>query len=196
MIRFFDLFLSIIAVTLTLPVSLAIILVNFFVTKGRPFYTQDRVGRNGVLFCLIKFRTMYQDSDLNGLITIGYHDSRVTRFGCFLRKYKLDEIPQFCNVILGDMSLVGPRPEVLEYVKYYSSEQMKILKVKPGITDYASIEFYNENEILAAAINPEKIYVEDIMPKKIELNQKFIYDNSIKNYFSILFKTIWRIFIS
>jgi lipopolysaccharide/colanic/teichoic acid biosynthesis glycosyltransferase len=196
MIRFFDLFLSIIVLTLSLPVSLAIIIVNLFVTKGRPFYTQNRVGRNGVLFCLIKFRTMYSDSDSKGLITIGNHDSRVTGFGCFLRKYKLDEIPQFCNVILGDMSLVGPRPEVLEYVNLYSSEQMKILNVRPGITDYASIEFYDENEILASVVDPKKIYIEDIMPKKIELNQKFITDNSLKNYFLILFKTIRRIFIS
>jgi len=190
MIRFFDLFLSITALILSLPFSLAITLVNLFVTEGRPFYTQKRVGRNGKLFSLIKFRTMYPDSDLRELITIGNKDSRVTNFGYFLRKYKLDEIPQLWNVIIGEMSLVGPRPEVFEYVRLYTEEQKKILLVRPGITDYASLEYINESEILVKSKDPGKTYMEEIMPRKIELNKKFISNPSLSNYFRILFLTV------
>jgi lipopolysaccharide/colanic/teichoic acid biosynthesis glycosyltransferase len=190
MIRFFDLFLSLIAIVLSLPVSLAIILVNFFETGGRPFFTQKRVGRYGVLFSLIKFRTMYPDSDSKGPITIGNKDTRVTRFGYFLRKFKLDEIPQLWNVIKGEMSLVGPRPELLEYVLLYTDEQKEVLTVMPGITDYASLEYINESEILYKSSDPHKAYLEEIMPRKIELNKKFISNPSLSNYFRILILTL------
>jgi lipopolysaccharide/colanic/teichoic acid biosynthesis glycosyltransferase len=196
MIRFLDLIISITVTILLLPFSILILLVNSFVTHGQPLFIQKRVGKNGVLFNLIKFRTMTGKDSSDMQITIGKRDKRITSFGLILRKFKLDEIPQLLNVIVGDMSLVGPRPEVMKYVCQYSEEEKEVLRVKPGITDYASIVYYNESEILGTANNAEKMYIEEIIPKKIELNRRFIMDPSVKQYFSILNLTLRRIFFN
>ena len=159
-------------------------------SKGPVIYRQSRVGKGGEPFWLLKFRTMHTGSDKKGLLTIGGKDSRVTRVGYFLRKYKLDELPQLWNVVKGDMSLVGPRPEVKKYVDLYNEEQRKVLTVRPGITDLASIIYRNENELLAKSSDPEAYYVNVIMPEKIRLNNKFISNRNVKDYLAILFKTV------
>src|SRR5690606_28246338 len=130
----------------------------------------------------------------SSLITIG-KDSRITQVGNFIRRYKIDELPQLFNVIKGDMSIVGPRPEVRKYVNLYNAEQSRVLKVRPGISDYASIEFVNENEILGNAINPEETYIEQVMPQKLVLNMKYIENQTLSEYFKIIFLTIKRIII-
>jgi lipopolysaccharide/colanic/teichoic acid biosynthesis glycosyltransferase len=137
---------------------------------------------------------MYPDSEKHGQITVGAHDDRITRSGKFLRKYKVDELPQLINVLSGEMSLVGPRPEVRKYVDLYSEEQKKVLSVKPGITDLASIEYADESELLSRSPDPLKTYVEEIMPAKIRLNMRFIEDASLKNYFRIILLTIGKLF--
>jgi len=193
MIRFFDVLLSFIGIIILLPFYVIITLINALETNGKPFFIQRRVGRSEILFNLIKFRTMYANLDKKHLITIGNRDERITRFGYFLRRYKLDEIPQLFNVIKGEMSLVGPRPEVLKYVNMYTVEQKEILKIRPGITDYASIKYFDENEILSSSLDAEKTYIEELLPRKIELNQKFISDPSLRQYFLILWLTSKRI---
>ena len=138
---------------------------------------------------------MQSGSDKKGLLTVGDNDSRITKVGKFIRKYKLDEFAQLLNVLKSDMSLVGPRPEVRKYVDLYNQEQLKVLSVKPGITDYASIEYKDENKILAKSDNPEKTYIEEVMPHKLELNMKFINEKSLYNYFKIIFLTIFRVIL-
>ena len=155
---------------------------------------QQRVGKGGKDFSLWKFRTMYPESEKNGPITVGVHDSRITKPGKFLRKYKLDELPQLINVLSGEMSFVGPRPEVRKYVNLYSEEQKKVLSVKPGITDFASIEYADESELLSHSPDPLKTYVEEIMPAKIMLNMGYIEDTSLKNYFRIILLTVRKLF--
>lgn len=162
-------------------------------TRGNVFYKQKRVGKNGVEFYLYKFRTMQADADKTGLLTYGNTDRRITGFGSFLRRNKLDELPQLVNVLIGDMSIVGPRPEVKKYVDLYTKEQKQVLNVRPGITDIASIRFINENEILAQQPDPEKYYIERIMPDKIRLNKVFIAQPTIYNYLRIIALTIKRI---
>jgi lipopolysaccharide/colanic/teichoic acid biosynthesis glycosyltransferase len=193
-IRIADFFLSFIATVILLPFLLIVAIMIKAESKGPLFYIQSRVGKGGKNFILLKFRTMVPGSDKDGLLTIGNNDSRITRVGKFLRKLKIDELPQLINVIYGDMSLVGPRPEVKRYVDLYTEEQKKVLEVKPGITDYASIKFANENEILARSENSEKFYIEMIMPVKIELNMKYINERSLFLYFKILFITVLHIF--
>ena len=151
------------------------------------------MGKNGKDFLLWKFRTMKPDSDKKGLLTVGGRDPRVTGIGYFLRKYKLDELPQLFNVLSGEMSLVGPRPEVRKYVEMYSPEQLKVLEVKPGITDYASIEYSKENELLAKSSDPEKTYIEEIMPAKLKLNMKYIEEKSFWTDLKIIFRTVGKI---
>ena len=159
-------------------------------SRGGGFYVQERIGKDGRPFGLYKFRTMRQGSDQKGLLTVGGHDGRITRLGYFLRRYKLDELPQLWNVLKGDMSLVGPRPEVRRYVDLYTPEQRRVLSVKPGITDYASIAYVNENEILGSAEDPEKAYIEHVMPDKIKLNMRYIQNNSVTEYLKIIFLTL------
>ena len=190
MIRFSDFFLSFLGFLFFLPFILVLSILILLDSKGGVFYCQTRVGLHGVDFKLIKFRTMKVDSEKKGLITVGAKDSRVTRVGYYLRKYKLDELPQLINVLKGEMSLVGPRPEVRKYVDMYSEEQRKVLSVVPGITDYASIEYVDENKILGEALNPDEIYVKQILPNKIRYNMKYIDRQSIKEYFKIIFLTI------
>ena len=163
-------------------------------SKGGIFYLQKRVGLNGREFDLIKFRSMYENSDKKGLLTIG-NDNRITKVGKFIRKYKLDELPQLINVLKGEMSIVGPRPEVKKYVELYTNEQKKVLTVKPGITEYASIEYRNENELLAKSQYPEKTYIEEIMPKKLQLNLQYIERKGIITDLKIILLTLEKIFI-
>jgi lipopolysaccharide/colanic/teichoic acid biosynthesis glycosyltransferase len=157
------------------------------------FYLQERVGKDGKFFLLYKFRTMHLNADKKGLLTVGGRDPRVTKIGYYLRKYKLDELPQLFNVFFGSMSLVGPRPEVRKYVELYNNEQRNVLSVKPGITDYASLEFINENEILAQSSNPEQTYIHEVMPAKLELNSKYIKQQSFIIDIKIIIKTILKI---
>ena len=191
--RIFDIVLSLIGITVLLPFFF-LFAVLIILNSGFPiFYLQKRVGKNGIDFSLLKFRTMKKDSDKKGLLTIGENDSRITTIGRFLRKYKIDELPQLFNVLMGDMSLVGPRPEVRKYVDMYSAEQKKVLSVKPGITDYASIEYANENEILSKSENPEQLYINEVMPAKLKLNLKYIAEKSFVTDLEIIFKTIGKI---
>lgn len=193
MIRIFDLLFSLMGILLLLPLFVIIYLLVIVESAGGGFYIQNRVGKDNIDFNLFKFRTMYIDSDKKSLITVGTKDSRLTRLGFFIRNFKLDELPQLFNVLKGDMSLVGPRPEVRKYVDLYNLEQLKVLDVRPGITDYASIKYYNENEILGLYLNPEKVYIEKIMPDKLCLNMKYILNQSIKEYFHLIFISFWYI---
>jgi lipopolysaccharide/colanic/teichoic acid biosynthesis glycosyltransferase len=191
--RGFDVVSSLIGIILLFPILLILWICIQLESSGGGFYRQVRVGKNGIDFRLWKFRTMQTDADKKGLLTIGGRDSRVTRIGFYLRKYKLDELPQLINVFVGEMSIVGPRPEVRKYVDLYNSEQLKVLSVKPGITDYASIEYSNENELLAQSENPEKTYIEEVLPSKLELNQKYLNEQGFLTDLRIIFHTIKKI---
>ncbi|MCX4290768.1 MAG: sugar transferase [Odoribacter sp.] len=162
-------------------------------SAGPVFYRQVRVGRYNRNFRLFKFRSMRVGSDKKGLITVGGRDPRVTRSGYFIRKYKLDELPQLINVLLGDMSLVGPRPEVRKYVEMYTSEQLHVLDVRPGITDMASIRYRNENELLAEAEDPEAYYIRKIMPDKLKINLEYVAKHSFWLDMKLIFKTITEV---
>jgi lipopolysaccharide/colanic/teichoic acid biosynthesis glycosyltransferase len=193
MIRFLDLLLSFVGLVFLSPVFL-FVSIAILLDSGLPvLFFQTRVGKGDMDFRLIKFRTMVNGAEREGGLTVGMRDSRITRSGVFLRKYKLDELPQLINVIKGDMSLVGPRPELRKYVERYSEEQKKALTVRPGITDYASVEYYHENELLGNSPDPEKTYIDEVMPAKIRLNMKFIEHPSVRTYFFTLGKTILRI---
>lgn len=194
MVRFFDLFFSVAGVILLLPLFLIISLWILATSRGGIFFRQQRVGKNGRDFYLLKFRTMKPDSEQGGKLTIGSRDPRITAAGLFLRKFKLDELPQLFNVITGKMSLVGPRPEVRKYVELYSAEQQTVLQVKPGITDYASIAYMDENTLLGRSADPERTYIETIMPEKIRLNMKYIENQGLSIYFKILILTVLHIF--
>ena len=176
-----------------MPILLLIALWIKIDSRGSIIYKQIRVGKGGRDFGIFKFRTMHPDSDIKGLLTVGGRDPRITNAGYLLRKYKLDELPQLFNVLKGDMSLVGPRPEVRKYVSRYSDEQLKVLSVKPGITDYASIHYSNENEILAQSTNPEQTYVQEIMPHKLALNLKYIQEASLMTDLKIIAATVMKI---
>ena len=193
MIRFFDILFSGLGLLVLSPLFLVLYVLICLESRGGGFYSQERTGKDGVPFRLYKFRSMRRDADKGGLITIGGHDPRITRTGYFIRKYKLDELPQLWNVFTGDMSLVGPRPEVAQYTDLYTEEQLRVLSVRPGITDYASIEYVDENEILGRAADPDRAYVEQIMPAKIRLNMKYIDNRSVKEYFKIILLTLWSI---
>jgi lipopolysaccharide/colanic/teichoic acid biosynthesis glycosyltransferase len=193
MIRVFDILFSLTGIILLLPVFLILYIAISWESKGGGFYKQLRVGRYGKDFYVYKFRSMYMESDKKGLITVGERDPRITRIGYIFRKYKLDELPQLFNVLIGDMSLVGPRPEVRKYVNLYTNEQWKILSVRPGITDYASIEYINENIVLSNTDNPDRVYIEQIIPDKIRHNMKYITNFSLKEYFKIIFLTFEHI---
>ena len=190
--RIFDITLSLFGLIILLPFMLIIAILIKIDSKGPVFFKQIRVTKNGKEFKILKYRTMRVGSDKYSQITVG-KDGRITKIGSFLRKYKLDEIPQLINVLIGDMSLVGPRPEVPKYVALYTDEQKEILKVRAGITDYASIEFSDENDLLALEEEPEKAYIEKIMPKKIELNKKYLSEISILTDIKIILLTIKKI---
>ncbi len=196
MTRLLDIIFSLLGVIILSPFFIILSLWVKLDSKGPVFYRQKRVGRGGEEFSLLKFRSMHVDADKKGLLTVGGRDPRITRSGYILRKFKLDELPQLFNVLAGDMSVVGPRPEVKKYVDLYNDEQRKVLSVRPGITDMASIEFSNENEILEKQVDPEQYYIDHIMPEKIRLNQQYIQSPTVGNYFRIILLTAKKIFTS
>mgnify|MGYP001104509816 CR=1 FL=1 len=191
--RLFDIVSSLLGLLFLFPILILISLVIVATSRGGVFYSQTRVGKNQKYFNLLKFRTMKPNSEKAGQLTVGNNDSRITGIGRVLRKLKLDENPQLFNVIRGEMSIVGPRPEVPKYVDLYSEEQLKVLSVRPGLTDLASIEFINENEILGNSENPEKEYVEVIMPKKLRLNIQYIENQTFLGDIKLIFKTFGKI---
>lgn len=193
MIRFFDIIFSIIGLVILSPIFTVLYLLIRIESQGGGFYSQERIGKNGKPFKLYKFRSMRIGSDKKGLITIGEKDNRITKTGFILRKYKLDELPQLWNVFIGDMSLVGPRPEVKKYTDLYTEEQKQVLQVRPGITDWASIKYVDENKILGEAKDPDEAYVNLIMPNKIKLNMVYIQHQTLGEYFKIIFTTFKEI---
>lgn len=191
--RILDFVMAFFAIIILLPLFLLISIAILIDSKGNVFYVQQRVGKNNKNFKLFKFRTMRAHADKAGLLTIGDHDNRITKIGYLLRKSKLDELPQLLNILFGQMSFVGPRPEVRYYVNYYTPEQMKVLSVLPGLTDWASLMYIDENEILRQAEDHEKAYIETIMPAKLALNFKYINEMSFVCDMKIIFKTLIKI---
>lgn len=187
--RLFDIVASGLGLIVLSPLFIILAIWIKLDSKGPVFYRQVRVGRNNNDFRIFKFRSMRVGSDKGSLVTIGGHDSRITRSGYFIRKFKFDELPQLINVFVGDMSLVGPRPEVRHYVDYWTPEQMHVLDVRPGITDPASIKFRNENELIEQADDPEKYYIEVIMQEKINLYLDYVNNASFWYDIKLIFKT-------
>lgn len=193
MIRVFDIILSLIGIVILSPLFVIIYLLIILESRGGGIYVQERVGKDFKLFRLYKFRSMCVDADKSGLITIGGKDPRMTRMGVLIRRFKIDELPQLFNVLKGDMSMVGPRPEVRKYVDMYNPDQKKVLSIRPGVTDYASIDYVDENILLGTAEDPEKMYIETIMPDKIRRNMRFVENQTVREYFKIIFLTVWHI---
>lgn len=191
--RLFDVLASGVGLIVLSPLFLILAIWIKLDSKGPVFYRQVRVGRNNKDFRIFKFRSMRVGADKGSLVTIGGHDSRITRSGYFIRKFKFDELPQLINVFVGDMSLVGPRPEVRHYVDYWTPEQMHVLDVRPGITDPASIKFRNENELMGKAEDPEKYYIEVIMQEKIKLYLEYVNKHNFWYDLGLIFKTFWVI---
>ena len=191
--RLFDIVASGCGLLVSSPLFLILAVWIKLDSPGPVFYRQVRVGRGNKDFRIFKFRSMRVGSDKGSLLTIGGHDPRITRSGYFIRKFKLDEFPQLINVFVGDMSLVGPRPEVRHYVDYWTPEQMHVLDVRPGITDPASIKFRKENELMEAASDPEKYYIEVIMQEKIKLYIEYVQHHSFLGDIGLIFKTFWVI---
>lgn len=192
--RFFDVFISLLFLIIFSPFLLIIALLIKLTSKGPVIFVQKRVGKNNTDFNIYKFRTMRVNAPKGISLTVGARDKRITGIGYFLRKFKLDELPQLVNVLKGEMSIVGPRPEVRHYVNMYKPEEMFVLNVRPGITDYASMAYKNENELLATAADPERFYIEEVMPAKIKLNKDYIYNKGLKSYFFIIFRTVFTVF--
>ena len=190
--RLFDLLFSIVVLILFIPLGIILSLCIIIDSRGGVFYKQERVGLNGAVFTILKFRSMFVKTDSNSSLTVG-NDRRITRMGRLIRKLKLDEFPQFLNVIAGQMSVVGPRPEVKEFVDLYSDSQREILRVKPGITDEASLAYFDENNMLSNSSNPKLTYIEEIMPRKIEINLKYISEKSWYSDGIVILKTILRV---
>lgn len=191
--RLFDIFFSILGLVVLSPLFLVVAVWIKLDSRGPVFYRQVRVGRHNRDFRIFKFRSMRVGSDKGSLVTIGGRDPRVTRSGYYIRKFKLDELPQLINVLKGDMSFVGPRPEVRHYVDYWTEEQMVVLSVRPGITDPASIKFRNENELMATAENPEEYYINVIMQEKLKLYIEYVNHHSLLTDIGLIFKTLWVI---
>lgn len=191
--RLFDLFFSIVFITVFAPLFLCIAILIKFDDGGAVFFRQLRVGKNSRPFYLWKFRTMKPNSESSGQITVGARDLRITRIGFYLRKYKIDELPQMWNIVLGDMSVVGPRPEVPKYVALYAESDKIVLSIRPGLTDYASLDYFSENELLAASSDPERTYREEIMPAKLKLNKRYIQEMSLRTDLKIIVRTVQAI---
>lgn len=191
--RLFDVISSMVVLIMVAPLILILSIAIALDSKGGVFYRQIRVGRNNSDFGLLKFRTMVPNADSKGQLTVGGRDPRITKIGFWLRKYKLDEMPQLINILKGEMSVVGPRPEVRKYVSLYNSEQLSVLNVRPGLTDYASLEYLDENELLGKADDPEKVYIEEVMPAKLELNLRYIREQGLGTDLKIIFATLGRI---
>lgn len=192
--RTFDFIFSLIGLIVLSPLLIIISIVIKLTSEGPVFFMQKRIGQNEKLFYIYKFRTMVVNAESLGKQITVANDNRITKVGAFLRKYKFDELPQLINVLIGEMSFVGPRPEVQKYVDLYTEEQKEIFKVKPGITDYASIEYRNENDILGEVEDPEYYYIHTIMPSKINLNKKYIENNNLFIDIKIIIKTILKCF--
>lgn len=192
--RIFDILFAAAGLIILLPVFIIVAVIVKLDSKGPVIYKQSRVGKGNRDFELFKFRSMKPDSDVSGLLTVGGRDPRITGSGYYLRKFKLDELPQLINVLNGEMSFVGPRPEVRKYVDIYNEEQKKVLSVSPGITDVASIKYRNENELLEKADDPERYYVENIMPDKISLNLEYIDQRSLLKDLKVILKTLSAVF--
>ncbi len=191
--RLFDMVASGCGLLVLSPVFLFLAIWIKLDSEGPVFYRQVRVGRNNKDFRIFKFRSMRVGSDKTGLITVGGHDPRVTRSGYVIRKYKLDEFPQLINVFIGDMSLVGPRPEVRKYVDMYTPEQMHVLDVRPGVTSLASIRYRNENELLEKAENPDQYYIDVIMQDKLAIDLAYVKKASFLYDIKLIFHTLWEI---
>ena len=191
--RAFDLIVATLAVLVLLPLLLLLVVAVALTSPGGAFFAQTRVGKGGTEFRLLKFRSMRPGSEAKGQLTVGGRDPRITAVGHFLRKTKLDELPQLFNILKGEMSLVGPRPEVPNYVALYSAEQRQVLQVRPGLTDYASLEYFEENALLGASENPEETYIQEVMPAKLALNTKYIEDMGLGTDLKILLRTAVRI---
>ena len=187
--RLFDIVASGCGLLVLSPILILVAIWIKLDSKGPVFYRQVRVGRHNQDFRIFKFRSMRVGADKGSLVTIGGRDPRVTRSGYYIRKFKIDELPQLINVFLGDMSLVGPRPEVRHYVNYWTPEQMRVLDVRPGITDTASIKFRNENELMEKAENPENYYINVIMQEKIKLYLAYVDNHSFWGDIGLIFKT-------
>ncbi len=191
--RFFDILFALVGLLL---LGVPMLIISIFIvseSKGGIFFRQVRIGKNKKSFKIFKFRTMRVGADKKGLLTVGGRDPRVTKTGFVLRKYKLDELPQLLNILLGDMSFVGPRPEVNKYVQLYNEDQNQVFQVRPGLTDYASLEYIDENELLGKSKDPERTYIEEIMPEKLKLNLKYIEEKSLLTDVIIILKTIKKI---
>ena len=193
MIRLCDILFSFFGLLFLSPLFIIVAIWIVLDNPGPVFYRQQRVGKDNKDFGLLKFRSMRVGADKMSLITIGDRDPRVTRAGYYIRKYKLDELPQLWNVLVGEMSLVGPRPEVRRYVDTYTPEQQKVLSVRPGITDHASIEYIDENRLLAQSADPDKTYIEEVIPAKIALNMRYINHQTLGEYLKIIFLTFAKI---
>lgn len=193
MIRLLDFIFSLIGIIFLMPFFILVSLLIKLNSSGPLIYKQSRVGIHNIDFYVFKFRTMYLNSDKLGLLTVGGRDSRITSVGYYLRIFKLDELPQLFNVLIGEMSIVGPRPEVRKYVDLYTEQQKMVLKIRPGITDWASIKYKDENTILEKSIDPETDYINIILPDKIKYNLIFIEKNNVIEYLKIIFATIWKI---
>lgn len=192
--KIFDIVFSVIGLIIFSPLFLVLSLIIKIDSKGPVFYKQVRVGKDNKDFLLYKFRSMRVNSDKEGLLTVGGKDSRITKSGYFIRKYKLDELPQLINVLKGEMSFVGPRPEVRKYVDLYNEKQKLVLMLKPGITDNASIIYRNENDMLSKSQDPETLYVQKIMPDKLKINLEYLNDNSFASDLKIIFRTFKAMF--
>ncbi|WP_069660292.1 sugar transferase [Arcticibacter eurypsychrophilus] len=191
--RIFDVLVSLLGIILLIPLFLLVSICIMINSKGGVLYRQTRIGRNSAAFSLLKFRTMRIGADQTGELTIGFRDSRITPCGYFLRKYKIDELPQLFNILTGEMSFVGPRPEVSKYVNLYNLQQQRVLSVKPGITDWASITYINENQLLATSANPETFYIEQVIPDKIKQNLKYVDHHNLWIDMKIILLTIKNI---
>jgi lipopolysaccharide/colanic/teichoic acid biosynthesis glycosyltransferase len=190
--RLMDVVFSFFILIAFLPFGLIISICIALESRGGVFYRQERIGLGGKPFMLLKFRSMRPNAELQGKLTVGARDPRVTRVGAFVRRYKLDEFPQFINVLKGEMSVVGPRPEVIEYVKHYSEAQRRVLAYKPGITDLASITYFEENKLLANAADPQQTYIEEIMPAKIRINLDYQAKATVWRDLGVVWKTGMR----
>lgn len=192
--RFFDIIFSSIMIILLSPIFLGISIWIATDSRGGIIYRQKRVGKEGKEFFILKFRTMKPDNGQQLQITVGSRDSRITRAGYWLRRFKMDELPQLVNVFLGEMSVVGPRPEVPKYVALYNDQQRAVLSVRPGITDMASLQYFEESDLIAQSDQPEKTYIEVIMPEKLRINLHYIQRASFLTDLEIIGKTVLRIF--
>lgn len=191
--RLFDIVASGLGLLFLSPLFLVLAIWIKLDSPGPVFYRQVRVGRYNKDFRIFKFRSMRVGADKQGLITVGGHDPRITRSGYFIRKFKLDEFPQLINVFIGDMSLVGPRPEVRRYVDLYTPEQMHVLDVRPGITSLASIRYRNENELLDKAEDPDQFYIDVVMQDKLAIDLEYVQNASFWYDVKLIFKTFWTI---